>query len=164
MAFFENGGHSFLIVKVSQCLGLFLSPELGRVGDCLVILVCNWECEEFRVDIACRALEPDIEKVRELRVHDIVIVGRIHDYGVDALSVDVVKMVRWCAGEGDLALFPAVDEGEQGKADWSFFLLFECFDVDVRVEQGGQFGKTFFSLFKSPVVTKACNQGRHFCV
>ena len=63
-AFGEDGGHAQLVVLAGQVPGALLVLELGRVGDGLVLLVGEGAAEEFGVQVAGGALEPDIEEVR----------------------------------------------------------------------------------------------------
>ena len=47
------------------------------------------------------ALEPDIEEVRQLGVHDIVVIGWVHHHCVDASVLDMVEAVTRLASDGD---------------------------------------------------------------
>ena len=51
--------------------------------------------------MAGRALEPDVEEVRQLSVHHVVVVRRVHDDHVDRAVVDVIQVVARHAGDGD---------------------------------------------------------------
>ena len=68
-------------------------------GNCFVLLVGQVPAEQLGEDMAGGALEPDVKEVRQLGVHDVVVIGRVHDHHVDASVLDVVEAVRRLAGD-----------------------------------------------------------------
>ena len=91
----EAGSHLALVVAGGQLLGFawLAALERGRkrdgegdahaleacrVGHRLVILVGQRVTEEVRVEMAGAALEPDVEEIAQLGVHDVVVVGWVH--------------------------------------------------------------------------------------
>ena len=97
----EDGRHALLVVAPGQRSGARLARKAGRIGDRLVFLVGQLPAEQLRKDVAGSALEPDVEEVRQLGVHHVVVVRRIHDDGIDARVIDVVEAVARLAGDGD---------------------------------------------------------------
>ena len=65
-------------------LGL-VTPEVGetgRVGHGFVVLVGQRRGEPIGVQVADGTLEPDVEEIGQLGVHDVVVVRRIEHHGV----------------------------------------------------------------------------------
>ncbi len=48
--------------------------------------------EEIGVQMAHAAFEPDVEKVREFGVHDVVVVGRVHANVVDGAALGLAQV------------------------------------------------------------------------
>ena len=87
--FLENGRHATLIVAAGEVLSAALLPgELSRIGDCFTIFVGQVADEQLRIEQPRRALEPDVEEVRQLRIHDVVVVGRVHHDAVDGCILE----------------------------------------------------------------------------
>ena len=97
----EDGSHALLIVATRTRLGALLTLESSHIGDRLVVLIGQVAAEEFREDVASCPLEPDVEEVRQFRVHDVVVVRGIHDDRVDAGVLDVIEAVAGLAGDRD---------------------------------------------------------------
>ena len=76
-------------------------PDPGRIGHRLGVLVGQPAPEQLREDAPGGPLEPDVEEVGQLRVHDVVVIGRVHDDRVDAAGGEVVEAVAGLAGDGD---------------------------------------------------------------
>ena len=78
----EGGGHLALVVLFGQLLLLLHAAlavvEARRIGDRFVVLVCQRVCEKTRQNVADRAFQPDIEKVGEFGIIDIVVIGWVH--------------------------------------------------------------------------------------
>ena len=51
--------------------------------------------------MAGRAFEPDIKEVRQFGIHNVVVIGGVHHYSVDAAVPDVVEAVAGLAGNRD---------------------------------------------------------------
>ena len=64
-------------------------PKARRTGDGLVYLVRQVGLAELGTDMANGALQPDVEEVGELRVVDVVVVGRVQHDGVHTARRDV---------------------------------------------------------------------------
>ena len=143
-AAFGDRRHALLIVASGERPGAFLAAEPRRVGDRLVVLVGEMAAEEPGEDMAGGALEPDIEEVRKFGIHDIVVIGRVHDHGVDAAVCDMVEAVAGLAGDRDPRRFPGLEQP----------LLF-------GTNQRDEFLDAFGCLVYGPVVAEARDQGRH---
>ena len=77
-AFAEDVLHLPCVVTVGHLLlAATQGREAGRVGYRLGVLVGQRPREPVRVEVTDRPLEPDVEEVGELRVLDIVVVGRV---------------------------------------------------------------------------------------
>ena len=98
----EYPRHAPLVVVRRERPRALLALELRGVGDRLVLLVREAAREQLRVDVARGALEPDVEEVAQLRVHDVVVVGRVHDDDIDAGVSHVDERVRRLAQHRDV--------------------------------------------------------------
>ena len=125
-------------------MGAFLAAEPRRVGDRLVVLVGEMAAEELGEDVAGGALEPDIEEIREFGIHDIVVIGRVHDHGVDAAVCDMVQAVAGLAGNRDPRRLPGFEQSLP-------------FGAGQRDELADAFG----GLGSGPFVAESRDQGRH---
>ncbi len=114
--------------------------------------------EQIGEDMPGRALEPDVEEVRQLGVHDVVIVRRIHDDGVDAAVFDVVEAVGGPAGDGD--------GGRRGAGSFEEASVAARFGADQGDELFEALGlfDALGSLFDGPVVAHSGDQGSHLGV
>ena len=90
-----------LVVPASQCPGALLSLEPGGIGDGFIVLVGQAAAEQVGEDVTGGAFEPDVEEVRQLGIHDVVIVRRVDDHGVDAAIFDMIEVVARFAGNVD---------------------------------------------------------------
>ena len=97
----EDRRHPCLVVLAGEGACAGLTGELGWVGDRLVLLVCELLPEQLGEQMPGGPLEPDVEEVRQLGVHDVVVVRRVHDHGVDAVVREMVETVRRFAGDRD---------------------------------------------------------------
>ena len=152
----EDGRHPLLIVLPGKRPRALLAPESRRIGDRLVVLVGEVAAEQLGKDMAGGALEPDVEEVRQLRIHDVVVVGRVHDHRVDAAVLDVVEAVPWLAGDGD---------------GWRDVLhvvgtLEQVVRAGVRSQtnQRDQLVDALGGLLDGPVVLDAIDKWRHLCI
>ncbi len=148
----EDRGHALLVVPSREGPAALLSPVLGRIGDRFVVLVGQVAAEQIGEDMPGRALEPDVEEVRQLGVHDVVIVRRIHDDRVDAAVFDVVEAVGGLAGDGD--------GGRRGAGPFEEASVAARFGAD----QGDELLDALGSLPDGPVVAHSGDQGSHLGV
>ena len=97
----ERRCHLALVVAASELL-LFSAQarEAGRIGHRLIVLVGQVVSEQIRVDGAESALQPHVEEVRQLAIHDVVVVRRVGQYQIDTTVLEVVQIGR--RGQGDL--------------------------------------------------------------
>ena len=139
----EDGRHPRLVVATRKRLRPFLALKPRRVGDRFVVLVGQLAAEEFGEDMPSGALEPDIEEVGQLGVHDIVVVGRVHDDHVNAAILDMVKAVARFARDGD----------RRGRIRWRGAVVEQIADtVRVGAHQRDEFLDASGGLFDGPVI------------
>ena len=147
----EDGRHALLVVPSGEGAGTLPASESRRVGDGLVLLVRELAAEQFGEDVASGALEPDVEEVRKLRVHHVVVVGRVHDHRVDAGVGDVIEAVGGFAGDGDRRWFWRLLGG----------LVDEVVVVALRAQEFDEFLDALGSLREGPVVAETSDQWCH---
>ena len=92
--------HLALVVAGSELL-LFSAQarEAGRIGHRFVVLVGQVVSEQIRVDGTESALQPYVEEVRQLAIHDVVVVRRVSEHKIDATVLQVVQI--GCRGQGE---------------------------------------------------------------
>ena len=102
-------------------------------------------------------LEPDVEEVGQLRVHDVVVVRRVHDDDVDGTVLDVIEVVARLAGYGDGRRIRGRSplDGSEKTAG--------CVGA-LRVDQGDEFTDALGGLLYRPVIPNAGGQGSHLRV
>ena len=97
----EDGRHALLVVPTRQCPGALLSLEPGGIGDGFIVLVGQAVAEQVGEDVTGGAFEPDVEEVRQLGIHDVVIIRRVDDHRVDAAILNMIEVVSRFAGNVD---------------------------------------------------------------
>ena len=152
----KDGRHSLLVVPSCERPGALLALEPGRIGDGFVVLVGQVSAEQLGEDMAGGALEPDIEEVRQLGVHDVVVIGRVHDHRVDAAVCDVVEAVARLAGDGHRwrREFRRVGIVEQATSVAFRF----------GANQRDEFPDAFSGLVDGPVIAQSHDERGHFGV
>src|SRR5689334_100084 len=92
-ALIEYRGHLRLVIRVGQLIATASGiRKSGGIRYCLVLLVREGGSEERWKHLANRVFLPCVEVVRELRVHHVVVVRRIHDYRLDRAGGDGRKV------------------------------------------------------------------------
>ena len=93
MTFGEDRGHAILVFKASKYFRTFFALEPSYIRDRLIVLIGQVPAEHLRETMAGGTLEPDIKKIRQFGVHNIVVVGRVHDDRIDTTLFDRIKAV-----------------------------------------------------------------------
>ena len=83
-AFLENRSHALLIIGAGFGLSALFALESRCVGGGFTILIRKPRGKHLGIQQTCRSLQPDVEEVGKLSVHDVVIVGRVDDNAIDA--------------------------------------------------------------------------------
>ena len=65
-----------------------------------MILIGKLAPEEAWFYVTCSSFQPDVEEVREFRIHHVVIVRRVHHHKVDTVVRNMVEMVSRFTGDG----------------------------------------------------------------
>ena len=98
-AFGEDRGHALPVVPAGESAGALLTLEPGGIGDGFAVLVGEPAAKQFREDPPGGAFQPHIEEVRKLRIHHIVVIGRVDHDDIDAAVLDMVEVVAGLAGD-----------------------------------------------------------------
>ena len=86
----EDRRHLRLVVGVRELLATLAHVrEARQIGDRLVLLIGQLGGEQLRMDQPERALLPDVEEVRQLGIHDVVVVRRVDADKRDRPILDV---------------------------------------------------------------------------
>ena len=75
----KNGCHPVLVVAAGKVLRTtFLAGKPRGVSYRFAVLVCEVRCKQVGIKQPRGTLQPNVEKIREFRVHDVVVIRRVH--------------------------------------------------------------------------------------